>query len=64
MLFKMLAIEQAWSLNPETRPKPRQVFVTQSAVLASKVEGYYLQLSRAAQAESLQPHSSAKKKMS
>jgi hypothetical protein len=55
MLFKMLAIEQAWSLNPETSPKPRQVFVTQSAVLASKVEEYYLQLSRPAQDESRSP---------
>ncbi|CAL1697343.1 unnamed protein product [Somion occarium] len=49
MLFKMLGIERTWDGMRETMlqgyPKPRQIFVTQSRVLAEKVEEYYAKLS-------------------
>ncbi|GJE94213.1 hypothetical protein PsYK624_103810 [Phanerochaete sordida] len=48
MLFKMLGIERAWVAHRDELDagvaKPRQVFVTQSRVLAEKVEEYYLKL--------------------
>lgn len=44
MLLKMLGIQRAWKLYPEMGPKPRQVFVTQSQVLAAKVEEYFVKL--------------------
>ncbi|KAI1785582.1 hypothetical protein LXA43DRAFT_1185708 [Ganoderma leucocontextum] len=44
MLFKMLGIERAWETHRETMPKPRQLFVTQSRVLAEKVEEYFAKL--------------------
>ncbi|KAI0757678.1 hypothetical protein C8Q80DRAFT_1134850 [Daedaleopsis nitida] len=44
MLFKMLGIERAWESHRETMPKPRQLFVTQSRVLAEKVEEYFVKL--------------------
>lgn len=44
MLFKMLGIERAWESYRETMPKPRQLFVTQSRVLAEKVEEYFAKL--------------------
>lgn len=45
MLFKMLGIERAWATNSTSdMPKPRQLFVTQSRVLASKVEHYFSRL--------------------
>ena len=44
MLFKMLAIQRTWQQYPDMGPKPRQVFVTQSPVLASKVEAYFAKL--------------------
>ncbi|OCH88979.1 hypothetical protein OBBRIDRAFT_757238 [Obba rivulosa] len=44
MLFKMLGIERSWELYRDTMPKPRQLFVTQSRVLAEKVEEYFLKL--------------------
>lgn len=60
MLFKMLGIERAWetvceSLN-DSISRPRQVFVTQSRVLAEKVEEYYRKLteSHAAAMRSMQ----------
>ena len=34
MLFKMLGIQRTWEQYPDMWPKPRQVFVTQSRVLA------------------------------
>ncbi|KAL4065822.1 hypothetical protein V8B97DRAFT_1919570 [Scleroderma yunnanense] len=43
ILFKMLAIQRAWEKAPET-PKPRQVFVTKSPILAAKVEECYTDL--------------------
>ncbi|EMD41416.1 hypothetical protein CERSUDRAFT_89982 [Gelatoporia subvermispora B] len=44
MLFKMLGIERSWEAYRDTMPKPRQLFVTQSRVLAEKVEEYFLKL--------------------
>jgi hypothetical protein len=44
MLFKMLGIERSWQLSRETMPKPRQLFVTKSRVLAGKVEEYFSKL--------------------
>jgi hypothetical protein len=44
MLFKMLGIERAWNLCRDTMLKPRQIFVTQSRVLAGKVEEYFTKL--------------------
>lgn len=46
MLFKMLGIERSWEDFRETLPKPRQMFVTQSRVLAEKVEEYFADLFR------------------
>ncbi|KAF9231325.1 hypothetical protein BU15DRAFT_82546 [Melanogaster broomeanus] len=46
MLFKMLGIQRAWEMQMSgtTMPKPRQIFVTKSRVLASKVEEYFTKL--------------------
>jgi len=44
MMFKMLSIERTWQQYPDIGPKPRQVFVTQSRVLATKVEEYFAKL--------------------
>jgi len=44
MLFKMLGIERAYLLRKETMSKPRQIFVTQSRVLAGKVDEYFQKL--------------------
>ncbi|KAF9230368.1 hypothetical protein BU15DRAFT_69253, partial [Melanogaster broomeanus] len=45
MLFKMLGIQRAWETEMSgTMPKPRQVFVTKSRVLALKVEEYFTKL--------------------
>jgi len=44
MLFKMLAIHRTWQQYPDMGPKPRQVFITQSRVLATKVEEYFAKL--------------------
>ena len=44
MLFKMLGIERAYVMRKDSMPKPRQIFVTQSRVLASKVEEYFSKL--------------------
>ena len=47
MLFKMLGIENSYQQsNPETSglARPRQLFVTQSRVLADKVEDYFAKL--------------------
>lgn len=50
MLFKMLGIERTWDTLQDTLqdtlPRPRQLFVTQSRVLAEKVEEYYRKLSQ------------------
>ncbi|KAF9524672.1 hypothetical protein CPB83DRAFT_909779 [Crepidotus variabilis] len=44
MLFKMLGIQRAYEQRRDTMAKPRQVFVTQSRVLAGKVEEYFSKL--------------------
>jgi len=45
MLFKMLGIENSWQQNRELGPeRPRQLFVTQSRMLADKVEEYFIKL--------------------
>ncbi|KAF4623894.1 hypothetical protein D9613_001576 [Agrocybe pediades] len=44
MLFKMLGIERAYTARKDTMQKPRQIFVTQSRVLAGKVEEYFAKL--------------------
>ena len=57
MLFKMVAIQRIWQQYPKMGPKPRQVFVTQSRVLASKVEGYFSKLMSSFEAAaSPEPH--------
>ena len=49
-MFKMLGIERTWDnlrdTFHDTFPRPRQLFVTQSRVLAEKVEEYYRKLSQ------------------
>ncbi|KAI9510704.1 hypothetical protein F5148DRAFT_976352 [Russula earlei] len=45
MLLKMLGIENSWQQNRDLRPeRPRQLFVTQSRMLADKVEEYFIKL--------------------
>ncbi|KIJ59803.1 hypothetical protein HYDPIDRAFT_99903 [Hydnomerulius pinastri MD-312] len=40
----MLGIQHAWGLQSSAMPKPRQIFVTKSRVLATKVEEYFTKL--------------------
>ncbi|THU96851.1 hypothetical protein K435DRAFT_754482 [Dendrothele bispora CBS 962.96] len=44
LLFKMLLIERTSQLTGGDAPKPRQIFVTQSRILAKKVEQYFVTL--------------------
>jgi hypothetical protein len=45
MLFKMLGLERTFSmLSDGQSPKPRQLFVTKSPVLATRVEDYFARL--------------------
>ncbi|KAI6167428.1 P-loop containing nucleoside triphosphate hydrolase protein [Pisolithus thermaeus] len=49
MLFKMLGIQRAWQLRSEDSedfdiPRPKQIFVTKSRMLANKVEEYFVKL--------------------
>ncbi|KAI0668726.1 hypothetical protein C8Q78DRAFT_979481 [Trametes maxima] len=44
ILFKMLGIERSWEASGASMERPRQLFVTQSRVLAEKVEEYYEKL--------------------
>jgi len=55
MLLKMLSIQRTWQLYPDLRPKPRQVFVTQSRVLATKVEEYFTKLMSSFEAAACSP---------
>jgi hypothetical protein len=55
MVFKMLRIEGSWKLSAQTMPKPRQIFVTQSPVLADKVEKYFSKLSESLEIARLSP---------
>ncbi|PSS06635.1 hypothetical protein PHLCEN_2v3591 [Hermanssonia centrifuga] len=64
MLFKMLGIERDWdNMNDcldEKIPHPRQIFVTQSGVLAEKVNEYYTKLSESHAAAKRTAEASAK----
>ena len=55
MLFKMLGIECAWKQSSNMWDKPRQIFVTKSRVLATKVEEYFSQLMLSLKAGSYSP---------
>ncbi|KAG7099943.1 hypothetical protein E1B28_001736 [Marasmius oreades] len=55
LLFKMLLVEHTYRLADPLTPKPRQVFVTQSRILAHKVKGYYATLARALQIATQSP---------
>ena len=55
MLFKMLGIECVWKQFPDMWDKPRQIFVTQSRVLATKVEEYFSKLMLSVEAASYSP---------
>jgi hypothetical protein len=57
MLFKMLGIERAWATHSTNDlPKPRQLFVTQSRMLAGKVEDYFSDLMDSLVTGSCSPH--------
>lgn len=55
MLFKMLSIQRTWQQYPDIGPKPRQVFVTQSQVLADKVKEYFEKLMSSLEATTYPP---------
>ena len=56
MLFKMLAKERSWADRFQaSMAKPRQLFVTQSQVLALKVREYFERLTRAFATAGLSP---------
>lgn len=55
ILFKMLGIERAWKQSPDMWDRPRQIFVTKSRVLATKVEEYFSQLMLSHNAASYSP---------
>jgi len=55
MLFKMLGVECVWKRFPDMWNKPRQIFVTQSRVLATKVEEYFSKLMLSLAAASYSP---------
>jgi len=55
MLFKMLGIEHAWQQFPDKWDKPRQIFVTQSRVLADRVGKYFSKLMLSLKAASHSP---------
>jgi len=55
MLFKMLGIQHAWQQDPDMGPKPRQVFITRSRVLATKVEEYFKKLMSSLEAAQYSP---------
>ena len=55
MLFKMLGIQRIWEKFPDMGPKPRQVFITQSKVLAMKVEEYFVKLLSSLEAAACSP---------
>ena len=44
ILFKMLGIQRAWEMHTSGMPKPRQIFVTKSRVLATKAQEYFAKL--------------------
>ncbi|KAG1793559.1 hypothetical protein EV424DRAFT_1354192 [Suillus variegatus] len=44
MLFKILGIQRAWEMSAVDMPKPRQIFVTKSRLLAMRAEEYFTKL--------------------
>jgi hypothetical protein len=61
MLFKMLGIERAWATHSNSdMPKPCQLFVTHSRVLAGKVEEYFTKLMESLETASHSPLELAK----
>ena len=55
MLFKMLGIQRIWQQYPDMGPRPRQIFITQSRVLASKVKDDFAQLMSSHEAAACSP---------
>ncbi|KAH9949529.1 hypothetical protein B0H21DRAFT_728406 [Amylocystis lapponica] len=55
MMFKMLGIERSAQAYGDTLLKPRQLFVTQSRVLAEKVEQFFAKLLGALNTSNLSP---------
>ncbi|KIP05323.1 hypothetical protein PHLGIDRAFT_154223 [Phlebiopsis gigantea 11061_1 CR5-6] len=55
MMFKMVFIERSWRKRKEgediTAPPPRQIFITQSPVLADKAQDYHQKVLRTVEAE-------------
>lgn len=56
MVFKMIAVERMWRKDKELRPRPRQIFITQSAVLAQKMKEYYWKTFATLETEALDSH--------
>ncbi|KIK71556.1 hypothetical protein GYMLUDRAFT_33762 [Collybiopsis luxurians FD-317 M1] len=52
LLFKMLLVERTHQMAGGNGPKPRQIFVTQSRILARRVDQYYQSLGRSLTATS------------
>jgi len=55
ILFKMLAIQRTWQQYPDMGPKPRQVFIARSQVLAIKVEKHFAKLMLSLEAAACSP---------
>ncbi|TDL28963.1 hypothetical protein BD410DRAFT_818373 [Rickenella mellea] len=55
MMFKMLGIEKLGQRHANSLSKPRQLFVTQSRVLAGRVEEYFQKLMESLQTSSKSP---------
>jgi len=55
ILFKMLAIQCTWQQYPAMGPKPRQVFIARSRILAMKVEEYFAKLMSSLEAAACSP---------
>lgn len=68
MIFKMVGMERRWRSQHEdlrsAMARPRQVFVTQSRVLADKVEDYFHNAYRVVEAETRTASESAARKTS
>jgi hypothetical protein len=60
MLFKMLGLERTWQVHQDSMPRPRQVFVTQSRMLAGKVEEYFVKMLESLAAGAQSPKELAK----
>ena len=56
MIFKMIGIERMWKnrardIGEVADRRPRQIFITQSIVLAEKVKEYFIKMSQALEVE-------------